>query len=97
MLYIAGLLDAHVSSPQGFAKGPSIPTVGSVQVSWFTGQPAAASLSKSVPSTDFGNDDVAMKEDEPERAPSPHDDLTQEDMAVVGWGGGDGEDEFGMM
>ncbi|KAI0085645.1 hypothetical protein BDY19DRAFT_964935 [Irpex rosettiformis] len=91
---------SRAAAEQGLSKGNSIPTVGSVQVSWFTTQQPTKSASTLT-------DHIASESKDTssfiERVPSPgirHDDsLTHEDepVAVGGWGGDDADDDFGMM
>ncbi|KAI0803043.1 hypothetical protein BC629DRAFT_1591141 [Irpex lacteus] len=87
---------SRAAAEQGLAKGTNIPTVGSVQVSWFANQQPTK------PSNTVSNSVVTESKDTPtftERAPSPDIPhiLEDEPVAVGGWGGDDADDDFGMM
>ena len=79
---------------QGLAKGTTIPDVGAVQVSWYTGQSSGTPITQKISSTPAnGTADVVDN-----RAMSPaHDDshMAEEEVTAGGWG--DADDEFGML
>ncbi|KAI0690701.1 hypothetical protein BC835DRAFT_1280552 [Cytidiella melzeri] len=88
---------SRAAAEQGLAKGANIPSVGTVQVSWSTGQAGA-----STPTTPMTLRGTSAPDPLPERAPSPatrhdHSHAQEEEVAVGGWGGDDADDDFGMM
>ena len=91
------------AAEQGLAKGTSIPTVGSVTISWHAGGHDTTATASKLPSTTDLASVQQQDEATPERAGSPgtahddHDRGHEEELTVSGWGGGDGEDDFGMM
>ncbi|KAI0343890.1 hypothetical protein BDW22DRAFT_1412548 [Trametopsis cervina] len=89
---------SRAAAEQGLAKGPNLPIVGTVQVSWYTGQAPAPTTKPSNPST---NGTPQPKDAPAERAPSPvvsHDDINvhEDEVIVGGWGADDTEDGFMM-
>ena len=86
---------------QGLAKGINVPTIGVVQVSWYTGQPLASTAAPKVPpNAPSEPPDTVMTEPSLTRSPEilhsprPHD----EEVVASGWGeDGDGEDGMGML
>ncbi|KAJ7597267.1 hypothetical protein C8J56DRAFT_919638 [Mycena floridula] len=79
----------RAAAEQGLAKGQNVPTVGPVQVSWYTG---AQPKPKMIPTSDAPSlsANVALQ------SPRPEPEITstlieEEEVAATGWGG-DGED-----
>lgn len=82
-----------------------MPTVGPVNISWYTGTPATTGpVSTSVPPGAASPSTPEVRMIEPARPSSPeqptiHPSLNQEEEVIAsGWGGdGDGEDGMGML
>lgn len=80
---------------QGLAKGTSIPTVGSVQVSWFTGTaPTAPPPKPATPVADEPHIEPPTMDTSPQEADSH---MQEEEVIDGGWGRDDGDDDFGMI
>lgn len=83
-------------TPQGLAKGTSIPMIGSVQVTWFTGTlPSTSSASKSETAGPVSPEQSTKGQSidtEPESLPEPVEEV--EDVVARGWGRED--DGMGM-
>jgi RNA-binding protein 26 len=75
----------RAGAEQGMAKGTSIPTVDTVQISWFTNQPAEGKTKDPSPptATTHTQPDVEL-----ERDPAP---VEEDDEVVTGGWGGDGD------
>ncbi|KAG5650444.1 hypothetical protein H0H81_012268 [Sphagnurus paluster] len=87
------------AAEQGLSKGTNVPTVGAVQISWFTGKPAGLASAPQTTSPTPAPTDVPMKEvpraPSPEAPHSPH--ARDEEVVASGWGEEDGEDGMGML
>lgn len=82
------------AAEQGLAKGTNIASVGSVQVSWFTGKPSTSSNGISAaPATQQEADDSSIPPIGPGSPEIGEDAQMQEENDSGGWGG----DDFGMM
>ncbi len=85
---------------QGLGKGPNIPTVGQVQISWYTEKPSATS-SQSI-SVDKSNVSSTSKPSQGSETHvrahrhTPEPDV-EEEMVARGWGGDDYGDGMGML
>ncbi|KAG5719343.1 hypothetical protein E4T56_gene13301 [Termitomyces sp. T112] len=85
----------------GLIKGNNVPTIGAVQISWYSGQPhVSATIPKVPPNAPSEPPDTVMTEPSlirsPEilHSPRPQD----EEVVASGWGeDGDGEDGMGML
>ncbi|KIK71256.1 hypothetical protein GYMLUDRAFT_33395 [Collybiopsis luxurians FD-317 M1] len=88
--------NTRLAAEQGLAKGTSIPMIGSVQISWFTGaQPPASSATKSNSAeTRSTNEEGSKIELDPEPESSSHSVDELEDVVASGWGRDD--DGMGM-
>ncbi|KAL4243123.1 RNA-binding protein 26/27 [Abortiporus biennis] len=92
---------SRAAAEQGLAKGSNIPSIGTVQVSWFTGSSTVPSSSSTKPASTKSSE-VAPASSGTEYAPTPastvpedsHHMLDEEEPAA-GWGGDD--DGFGML
>ncbi|KAG6866793.1 hypothetical protein C0991_008729 [Blastosporella zonata] len=93
---------SRAAAEQGLSKGSQVPTVGAVQITWYTGQLPVQAPVQQVASTIGPSEppDTAMTEVPPPRSPvvlhspRPHD----EEVIASGWGeDGDGEDGMGML
>ncbi|THG93922.1 hypothetical protein EW026_g7435 [Hermanssonia centrifuga] len=89
---------SRAAAEQGLAKGSNITAIGSVQVSWYTGQPPSTVAEKSAPANRSSFEKKSTLE---ERASSlapesnvPH--HMEEDFTTGGWGGED-EEDYGML
>ncbi|KAF9014943.1 hypothetical protein BDQ17DRAFT_1340220 [Cyathus striatus] len=100
-----GIIVSFKSRPgaeQGLAKGSNIPTVGSVQITWYTGKPSTTStaiststISKTEIQISTNDEAEHVRPRSPEPAQShPHE---EEEIVASGWGGGDDEDGMGML
>ncbi|KAF8898346.1 hypothetical protein BD779DRAFT_1483445 [Infundibulicybe gibba] len=93
---------SRAAAEQGLAKGTTVPTVGPLQISWFTGkQPNAAStprtplaIADSVGTSGTPPAANRLRSPEPPLLHSPH--MQEEEIVASGWGG-DGEDGMGML
>ncbi|KAF8078389.1 hypothetical protein FPV67DRAFT_1571260 [Lyophyllum atratum] len=92
----------RAAAEQGLAKGNDVPTVGSVQVTWYTGKVPGPTPTKTASPVAAQSDtpDAVMKEPprphSPEPLHSPHG--QEEEVIASGWGeDGDGEDGMGML
>lgn len=82
------------AAEQGLAKGTNIPSVGSVQVAWFTGKPSTSS--NAISATPVIHQEADDSSTPPIGSGSPEvseDAQMQEENDSGGWGG----DDFGMM
>ncbi|TFK41394.1 hypothetical protein BDQ12DRAFT_647376 [Crucibulum laeve] len=94
---------SRAAAEQGLAKGSNIPTVGNIQITWYTGKqststtPALAATNVKSPSV--GTSTTPKTQTEPERVSSPEPPVVHEEEEIVasGWGGGDDEDGMGML
>lgn len=87
---------------QGLAKGSSIPTAGTVQISWFSGQPSSSPTTvPSASSTDV--DGTRVKSPAPTSSRQGEVDSVggvpalDEEVVASGWGAEDEEDGMGML
>ena len=79
---------------QGHAKGNTIPDVGTVQVSWYTGQSSGTPVTQKI--SHASADSTADAVDNRPMSPAhdePH--MAEEEVIANGWG--DADDEFGML
>ena len=87
------------------SKGSNVPTIGPVNISWYTGTLATAGpVSTSVSPENTSNNTPEARTTESARPRSPDHSTTQpslsheEEVIASGWGGdGDGEDGMGML
>lgn len=83
---------------QGLAKGNSIPTIGSVQITWYTGKQGgngapAASPKPTKPSATPLTENRELKSPE-----MPESVLQEEEVVASGWGGDEDDgDGMGML
>lgn len=90
---------------QGLAKGHNVPTVGAVQIAWYSGLPVkTAPVANKEPSPAVATVATDAPVSEPSRprspeAPAIHSPRAQEEEVVAsGWGAdSDGEDGMGML
>lgn len=93
---------------QGLAKGTTIPSIGSVTITWFTGHSSASNgvPSATAKSTPPSSTTPAPVEDKFSVPPPSEDDVTHDEGVGMGedeeavtsrWGADEGEDGFGMM
>lgn len=90
----------HSNLLQGLGKGPNIPTVGQVQISWYTEKPSVASsqstsidrpgVSPTIKSLQGGE----TRSEGSRHTPEPD---AEEEMVARGWGGDDDGDGMGML
>ncbi|KAL6304235.1 hypothetical protein BKA93DRAFT_301444 [Sparassis latifolia] len=90
----------RAAAEQGFSKGASIPTVGQVQISWYSGQQLATAGAPKPPSpieSSYAAEDKRVFGSTVGFS-GPTDDIhMHEEVAASGWGGDDGEDGFAML
>ncbi|KAG6845674.1 hypothetical protein H0H87_005881 [Tephrocybe sp. NHM501043] len=93
---------SRAAAEQGLSKGSNVPTIGAVQITWYTGQPpvttspqqAGSPVALSEPSDTVMAEAPRPRSPEVIHSPRPHD----EEVIASGWGeDGDGEDGMGML
>ncbi|KAK7058251.1 hypothetical protein VNI00_001882 [Paramarasmius palmivorus] len=84
------------AAEQGFAKGTSIPMLGSVQVTWYAGTTSPAQKSSSTKDASMPSVDVKSEAEASPRRSPPHSPSHEEEFVASGWGGND-EDGMGMI
>ncbi|KAG5648152.1 hypothetical protein DXG03_006106 [Asterophora parasitica] len=97
----------RAAAEQGLAKGNRVPTVGQIQITWYTGKPSTASAPAPKSASSVANAPSSEvpaglstketpRDHSPEPLHSPHG--QDEEVIASGWGeDGDGEDGMGML
>ncbi|KAF9451768.1 hypothetical protein P691DRAFT_662379 [Macrolepiota fuliginosa MF-IS2] len=86
------------AAEQGLGKGPNIPMVGQLQISWYTGKPSAVTASLA-PSSKQQRSHVGNTLEGGGTGGRPHtpEPEAEEEMVARGWGGDDDGDGMGML
>ena len=94
---------SRAAAEQGMAKGTNVPIIGSVQVSWYTGQPSSTSTTTKASPAPADHPVGGEEHTEPPPMSPVHDDThmpeehEHEHVESVSGGWGDADDDFGML